>query len=179
MTQTIEINDTIAPEVTGVPADVMVECIEDVPAPLDAGLEDNCDDDRMISPKVTDNGGSGCSGDPLIITRTYAGSDDCGNLSDTVIQTVTVLDMTDPMVSCPADVTLECPADTSVETNGRGSGSDNCAAGVSISYSDMAMADCGNAETIERMWTATDDCGNSSSCGQVITVVATKAPSID
>ena len=179
VTQTIEINDTIAPEVTGVPTDVMVECIEDVPAPLDAGLEDNCDDDRVISPKVTDNGGSGCSGDPLIITRTYAGSDDCGNLSDTVIQTVTVLDMTDPMVSCPADVTLECPADTSVETNGRGSGSDNCAAGVSISYSDMAMADCGNAETIERMWTATDDCGNSSSCGQVITVVDTTAPSIE
>src|SRR5207249_2524607 len=41
---------------------------------------------------------------------------------------------------------------------------------VSISFSDLISTNCGNTFVIARTWTATDQCNNSSSAVQTITV---------
>jgi hypothetical protein len=48
-----------------------------------------------------------------------------------------------------------------------------------ISYSDaVEPGNCANEATITRTWTATDACGNSSTCNQIITVIDETAPTI-
>jgi hypothetical protein len=81
-------------------------------------------------------------------------------------KTVSVEDKTPPTItSCPADATLECDADTAASKTGTATATDNCSA--SVSYVDNVVSR--NCFTyIERTWTATDPCGNTSSCVQRI-----------
>src|SRR5207237_4736978 len=92
-------------------------------------------------------------------------------------QVITVVDTTAPVITCPANMTLECPADTGTNKTGVASATDTCSA-VNISYSDLRTNGCGTTYGIVRTWTATDTCGNSSSCNQVIKVVDTTPSSI-
>ena len=43
----------------------------------------------------------------MVITRTWTATDNCGNAS-TCIQTITVEDVTAPVITCPVDVTVNC-----------------------------------------------------------------------
>ena len=63
-------------------------------------------------------------------------------------------------ISClPEDITVECdaiPAPLDLIA------SDNCS-DVSVSFSEEQLdGDCANNYTLVRTWTATDDCGNST-----------------
>src|SRR5438552_13521969 len=49
---------------------------------------------------------------------------------------------------------------------------------VTVSYSDSVSNSCGGTKLIARTWTATDQCGNSNSCVQTITVRDTMPPTI-
>jgi len=111
-----------------------------------------------------------------VIARTWTATDACGN-STNCVQTITVRDITKPVVTCPPDRTLECPADTSTNANGVATATDTCSA-VVVTYSDSVSNSCGGTETIARTWTATDACGNSSSCVQTITVRDTTKPAL-
>ena len=82
--------------------------------------------------------------------------------------------MTKPVITCPLDLTLNCndPLPTTPAT-----ATDNCDKDVTVSYTDKKIdGDCPNNYTIERNWTATDDCGNTAVCTQVIKVADTVAP---
>ena len=46
----------------------------------------------------------------MVITRTWTATDDCGNAS-TCMQTITVEDMTAPVITCPADATVTAKTD--------------------------------------------------------------------
>jgi hypothetical protein len=80
-----------------------------------------------------------------------------------------VTDDEDPVITCPADVgPLDCndPYDPSV--TGTATATDNCP-GVTVTHSDSIVSSSGT-QTVTRTWTATDVCGNTDSCDQIITL---------
>jgi hypothetical protein len=171
--QTITVEDTTPPTVN-CPADTTVECGGDT-SPTSNGSATGSDGCGAVIITFTDVSVPGC-GNTEVISRTWTATDDCG-LTSFCIQTITVEDTTPPTVSCPSDTTVECGGDTSPASNGSATGSDGCG-GVSITFSDVSVPGCGNTEIITRTWTATDDCGLTSSCNQTITVVDTTPPTV-
>src|SRR5205823_3739539 len=54
---------------------------------------------------------------------------------------------------------------------------DGCSA-VTLSYSDVVSNNCGGSKVIQRTWTATDSCGNTTNRTQTITVLDTTRPAL-
>ncbi|BAO77153.1 gliding motility-associated C-terminal domain-containing protein [Winogradskyella sp. PG-2] len=107
-------------------------------------------------------------------TVTFTATDDCNNSSSTTA-TYSIIDTVDPVLTIPANVTIECNEDTNPTNTGTATAIDDCAI-PNVSYSDVETATCGNTKTIIRTWTATDDCGNATSTDQTITVQDTTEP---
>lgn len=170
-TQTVVVDDN-TPPVLSCPADVILECSADTdPSAIGtATAKDNCGN---VTVTYIDAIVSGC-GNTKTITRTWTATDECGN-SSSCEQLITVVDKTPPEITCPADVTLECPSDTDPSATGAATANDDCGS-VTITYNDAVLSGCGNTKTITRTWTATDECGNSSSCDQIIKVIDTMSP---
>jgi len=177
--QIISVVDTTAPEIT-CPDDVTIECVPDIGTisclgdivgisantdPANAGsatASDNCDNAPAIT--FNDSIASGSCPQERTVTRTWTGTDDCGNASSCV-QVITVVDSTAPVITCPADTTVNCEDDSSSAGTGTATASDNCDNEVTIAESDsVAAGSCPQEEVITRTWTGTDDCGNASSC---------------
>ena len=92
---------------------------------------------------------------------------------------ITLADTTEPVISCPADTTIECDGDSSSTANGTGAATDTCDPAPVVSSSDsVAAGSCPQESVITRTWTATDASGNSDSCDQTITIVDTTLPVI-
>ncbi|HWO58069.1 MAG TPA: T9SS type A sorting domain-containing protein [bacterium] len=124
----------------------------------------------------SNNGGTGCPGNPLIYTYTYTATDSCGAQAQCV-RTLTVIDNVAPTLSgCPTNVTIACNAP--LPPPATVTAVDNCDPSVAVTLSETSnLTGCGgNTGTVTRVWTATDDCGNSASCTQVITIQDTQAP---
>jgi hypothetical protein len=137
----------------------------------DASATDNCGEVSIAVEVVTTPGD--CAGN-YTITRTFTATDDCGN-SSSATQTITVQDTTAPMLSIPADYTAECDEELVFDD---ASATDNCGT-VTITVEEVTIdTECAQEYSIERTFTATDDCGNSSSATQTITVEDTTAPII-
>ena len=118
------------------------------------------------------------------ITRTYSVIDD---QRSTVIcsQIITVNDQTPPSISCPGPVEVSCasliPAAATDYTTFVGQGgtaSDNCTGAVTITHviDEVTNQSCTNRYTLTRTYRATDLCGNSTDCKQVITINDQTAP---
>ena len=90
-------------------------------------------------------------------------------------QLVTVQDTQDPVLAnVPANITVECDA---VPTAGTPTATDNCDTDVTITYSETRTdGPCVDSYTLTRVWTATDNCGNSSTQSQLVTVQDTQDP---
>ncbi|WP_299098117.1 hypothetical protein, partial [uncultured Winogradskyella sp.] len=89
------------------------------------------------------------------------------------VQTITVEDTTAPTFTVPADITIECdidPSDLSI-TGDVTDEADNCSTGLEATYTDsLANGSCANASVITRTWTLTDECNNTTTLVQTITV---------
>ena len=107
------------------------------------------------------------------ITRVWTATDDYEN-STSYTQTINVVDTTAPVfTSFSPDVTVECDDNEFIANT---TATDNCDLDVDISYTDTVVEGVGNNSVVSRLWTATDDNGNSTSYTQTITVVDTTAP---
>ncbi len=177
--QTITVNDNTAPVITGIPADVTVQCASAVPAPNDAGVvaTDNCSGAVVIT--HSDQTIPGCCANKFVVKRTYTATDVCGN-SSSQTQTITVNDNTAPVITgIPADVTVQCASAVPAPNDAGVVATDNCSGAVVITHSDETVpGSCANRFVIKRTYTATDVCGNSSSQTQTITVNDNTAPVI-
>ncbi|RED38585.1 gliding motility-associated-like protein [Winogradskyella eximia] len=178
VSQNITVADTTAPTFT-VPADLNIECdvdANDLTITGDVTNEkDNCS--SGLNATYTDSVANGSCANTETITRTWSLTDDCNNTTRHV-QIINVVDTTAPTLTIPSNVTVECTDPTDPSATGTATGSDSCG-NVTISYNDTSYANCGNTEKIKRTWTATDDCGNTRSRNQIITVKDTTPPTID
>ena len=112
------------------------------------------------------------------IERTWTFTDNAGN-SVSAVQVINVVDTTAPEFTAPANVSIACTDDINdLELTGDVLDAvDDCGTSVTVSYSDAAgVSNCFEGDAIVRTWTATDDCGNSSSADQLITLVDAVAP---
>ncbi|MGB0510958.1 MAG: hypothetical protein ACPGGB_08535, partial [Flavobacteriales bacterium] len=171
-TQTITLTDTTDPMwVEDLPEDMTIECDASVPAQATLTATDACQGTATVTATSTSDL-SGCGGTGTV-TYTWEANDGCDNII-TYTQTITVVDTTDPEISCPATVNLECGASTDPADTGMATATDNCST-PTITYADHSdNGDC--VETITRTWTATDACGNTAQCTQTITLTDTTDP---
>jgi hypothetical protein len=150
------------------PPDVTIECTDSTDPDFNGWpiIDYNC---GPVDTSYSDDVSGSC---PTVITRTWTFTDYVGNtcISD---QIITVVDTIAPVITCPSDVAFDCVmGDPGVAT-----ATDNCDPDPVITYDDVVTnARC--PKIIERTWTATDSCGNFSTCLQTITIQDTTAPAI-
>ncbi len=177
-TQEIQIVDTTPPTIT-VPSEVNVYCGGST-APEDIGLasaSDACDAAVSVDFTDTTDGLGPCGG---VIVRTWSATDECGNPA--VVEQSILVGNAPPVLTIPADLTLECGGSTSPDALGYATASDGCSATIDITptYTDdsSGLTGCGNTGVIVRTWTAVDECGVTSEEVQNITVEDTTPPTI-
>ncbi len=172
VTQIITVNDIVAPTASN-PSSLSVECIFDVPVPdisVVTDEADNCTAFPVVAHISDVSDGNTC---PETITRTYAVTDDCGNQT-LVTQTIVVNDVTNPTASNPAPISVVSAAavpipDVSVVLDE----ADNCTTSPLVTWvSDVSDGNICNNEQITRTYQVTDDCGNSITVQQLITITA-------
>jgi hypothetical protein len=169
--QTIVVEDNEAPEITCPPDDTF-ECDETVEFGM-ATATDNCDPDPEITWDDVVTPGD-CPYEYTVV-RTWTATDACGN-SASCDQTIYVVDDTPPTVYCPPDKEFECDEDI---VFGSAWAEDNCDPHPDLDFEDETIpGTCPQEYVVERTWTATDACGNSASCVQVVTVVDDTPPVI-
>jgi hypothetical protein len=169
--QTITVVDNTPPVITGVGNDTTFNCTDD-PVFSDPTASDACDPDPSLT--YTDQMTPGNCPQNYSITRTWTATDACGN-SSSASQTVYVVDNTAPTFSGVGnDTTISCDA-SPVFSNP--TISDDCDTDPTLTHvDDSTMGDCPYNYSITRTWTATDDCGNTATASQTITVDDTEAP---
>jgi len=171
--QIITVFDDVKPNFTSVPANVLVQC-NSIPAVGTATATDGCGG----SVTVVYNGQSVtnvlCT-DKYTLVRQWTATDACGN-TKTATQSITVTDTQKPnFTTTPANVTVQCDAIPAVATP---TATDNCDTAVAVTYNGQTQTNgaCANAYTLTRTWTAADNCGNTKTVTQRITVVDTGKP---
>ena len=107
----------------------------------------------------------GACPDEQIITRTWVAENEC-NESTTKNQLITVEDLIPPEIHCPPDQNLMCGTQIQPEITGEPHAIDDCSPHPLIAFTDSEEGSCEHEKSILRTWTATDQCGNFSSCTQ-------------
>lgn len=135
------------------------------------------DDPSSPTPNLSVDTSSGC----IVACNVSLTVDDGQGASSSCSSTVTIRDTTPPVITCPADKDIECDESDDPSNTGSATAVDVCDPNnPSITYADVVTpGDCPQEKEIARAWTATDACGNTSTCTQTINVVDTTAPVID
>ncbi|MCB9333928.1 MAG: HYR domain-containing protein [Lewinellaceae bacterium] len=186
-TQVINVDDS-TPPVISCPKDTVINCnTSTLPAATGtAGAVDNCSA-ASVSYNDADPVTPGDCPQEFTIKRTWRALDACANAA-TCLQTITVQDTTRPVINCPLAVTVECNDNLTPGAPGQGfptgfaTATDNCDQTPTLTHGDtkfMIPDTCDQTYFIERIWTATDACGNFRTCVQSIHVHDTTPPVID
>lgn len=94
------------------------------------------------------------------------------------VTTVTVTDMSAPVITCPPDAFLVWGDPTDPANTGTATATDNNDLNPAVSYSDVIIPQVpgsGIEQTIVRTWTATDACGFTVTCTQYIYLASPSA----
>jgi len=151
-----------------------------VPAAVTLNATDNCSTGGEAGIPVTLNETrvDGNCPDNYTLVRVWTATDECGN-AVAATQNVVVADTTPPVLTdAPADITAECDAVPAAVTI---SATDNCStggeAGIPVTLAETRLdGDCPDNYRLIRVWTATDDCGNTAAVTQNVTVADTTPP---
>jgi hypothetical protein len=142
------------------PQTIILEC-GDSTDPSSTGFPAAIDDNDP-SPIITfsDVVESGC---PAVLSRTWSATDNLGQ-SSLCVQSITLEDNAAPALTCPEDIVILPNDPTDPSFTGQATAID-CGYGLQITYDDIQ-----NENVITRTWQASDDCGNTESCIQTITI---------
>src|SRR5690606_35043546 len=185
------VEDTTSPVVTIPAQDMTVDCDglgngAELAACLasngGASASDTCSGVGWIDRLTTLSDGCGMTGSATV---TFTATDECGNSVNT-LATFTIEDTTAPVIVTPAaDITVECDGSGNtadyqawLASNGGAAATDSCGT-VSWSYViDAVDTHCGLTGSTTVSFTATDECGNSSTTQAAFIIEDTTAPTI-
>lgn len=175
LNQNIIVQDKRAPTFTA-PTNVTVDCAA-VPKAATAGtlkISDNCTTAATVTMNEVKKAGI-CINN-YTLNRTFTVTDKCNNkLVKT--QVVTVADKKLPtLANVPLSVTVSCTAIPTIAV--APTASDNCSKNVVVAYKEnVTPGTCPDNYAIKRTWTMTDECKNTASRSQTITVQDKLKPS--
>ena len=166
-TQTINVQDTTAPVFLGnMPSDLVLECSDLIPTVPTLIAADNCAGIPIVTFDEVNTQGS-CP-NAFTLTRTWTATDVCGNQTIHT-QTIDVEDTTAPVFvgNLPETVIFaNCDAIPEAATL---TATDNCGSATVVYGVPVEVeGDCTNRKSIIRTWTATDECGNTSTFTQTV-----------
>lgn len=173
---TVIVVDLAAPVVTTWPTNrtlsVGAGCELSVPdLTVEVVAADNCSSTTVTQSPLA---GTVVSYGTTSVTVTVA--DQYGNATNnnTVL---TIVDTTDPVITCPANLVVNRLDATDPYATGFATASDNCT-NVTVTYNDnrSGLTNCNATGIIYRTWTATDGASNAITCVQTITITDTVAP---
>ena len=171
VSQTITVNDDVAPVFTFVPTGNSDECMGNPIAFDDAVAEDNCGGMVTITFDDDSNPAGVCG---MSVTRTWTATDACGNTA-TASATMSNGDSQAPtVVSAPSDDIASCGT---TPVFGVPVFEDNCDDDITVVMTEETTdGDCDGESVVKRTWTATDDCDNSVIVSQTIILVDNVGP---
>ncbi|MEO8067870.1 MAG: hypothetical protein ABI599_09280, partial [Flavobacteriales bacterium] len=164
--QMITVVDTVAPIIHDVPADVTVDCADDITPPSEVWAEDGCFSSG--APYVIDSIlPGGCKGSYTIL-RTWYAEDMCGNVGSAA-QLITMVDTEAPTINCDLDgkVFVDCATIPAPE---KCTATDNCGEAFDVHITETWLPDGFGNMILVRTYSAEDDCGNVATFTQSIYV---------
>ena len=162
-TATISRQSNTALVFDNLPADQMIDCADDLPAAADVTASNSCG--AALVSVTSSSTGSDCD---QVVTYAYTATDIDGNAFNGSY-TVGVEDNEAPTFDfVPGTQMIACPAPPIF---GMATAVDNCDDAVEVTFTDSTVGtSCPNGYTAIRTFTATDNCGNTTTAQQVITV---------
>ncbi|WP_204344970.1 hypothetical protein, partial [Psychroserpens algicola] len=159
--------------------EITIECSELEPAET-LTATDECGNATVTFEETRTDGN--CDNN-YILERTWTATDDCGNETVRTL-IINVQDTTAPTFTTPADITIQCNQDADDLTlvgdvTDEFDACTSSSADFQATYTDAITAgSCDNQFTITRTWSLADDCGNTATDTQTITVVDTVNPTL-
>lgn len=172
--QRITIEDNMPPVFTFVPADITISCDQPIPTNIPTYI-DNCTLIENITLNYQESAVAGfCTGEQTF-TRSWIITDPCGN-TNSASQVIVIEDNDAPTLSgVPGAISQDCAIP--LPTPPMVTATDNCDINAQVIFNEFSIpTNCGG--TVVRTWTASDNCGNTFSRSQEITLIDNTPPDI-
>jgi hypothetical protein len=165
----VTVVDVTAPVATCFPA-TTIEACSGVPIPETVAISDACliENGTILSTTYSYTSTPGSCPNNIVYTQTATVTDEAGN-SDSCDRTITISDTQGPVITVPADITVETDAVTCEPTVDFTYTATDCST-VTTLTADYTSGDQFPVGTTAVTVTATDECGNTSTASFNITV---------